>query len=79
MILYPEVQKRAQSEIDSAIGSNPVRLPAWEDRTSLPYIDAVIKETLRWHPGVPLGRKILTTNIGPILIDRPRYPTRNRK
>lgn len=69
MVLYPEVQKRAQAEIDSVIGSNLARLPGWEDRSSLPYIDAVIKETLRWHPVAPLGLRVLTTNIGlPILI-----------
>ncbi|KAF9243525.1 cytochrome P450 [Melanogaster broomeanus] len=55
MIRYPDVQKRAQAEIDSVIGSDLTRLPAWEDRSSLPYIDAVIKETLRWHPVAPLG------------------------
>ncbi|KAG6373342.1 hypothetical protein JVT61DRAFT_6486 [Boletus reticuloceps] len=43
MVLYPEVQKRAQAEIDSVIGSNMSRLPVWEDRSSLAYIDAVIK------------------------------------
>ncbi|KAF8134906.1 cytochrome P450 [Boletus edulis] len=47
MVLYPEVQKRAQAEIDSVIGSNLSRLPVWEDQSSLAYIDAIIiKETL---------------------------------
>ncbi|KAH7888936.1 cytochrome P450 [Phlebopus sp. FC_14] len=55
MILYPDVQAQAQAEIDSVIGENPTRLPDWEDRESLPYVDAVIKETLRWHPAVPLS------------------------
>ena len=69
MVLYPKVQKRAQAEIDSVIGSNLARLPGWEDRSSLPYIDAVIKETLRWHPVAPLGRRVLTMTIGlPMLI-----------
>ncbi|KAF9223646.1 cytochrome P450 [Gyrodon lividus] len=55
MLLNPDVQKCAQAEIDSVIGSDLTRLPVWEDRSSLPYIDAVIKETLRWHPVAPLG------------------------
>jgi len=42
MLLYPEAQKHAQAEIDSMIGSNLARLPGWENRTSLPYIDAAI-------------------------------------
>jgi hypothetical protein len=53
MVLNPEVQERAQAEIDSVIGT--VRLPAFEDRPSLPYIEAVLRETLRWHPAVPLS------------------------
>ncbi|KAI0466898.1 cytochrome P450 [Xylaria cf. heliscus] len=53
MIIYPEVEKRAQEEIDRIIGNT--RLPTMADRESLPYIDAVVKETLRWHPVAPMG------------------------
>lgn len=53
MVLYPEVQKKAQEEIDRVIGSG--RFPSMNDRGSLPYIEAVFKETLRWHPVAPLG------------------------
>ncbi|KAN0091353.1 Cytochrome P450 [Tylopilus felleus] len=55
MVLYPDVQARAQAEIDSVIGEGLPRLPHWEDQSSLPYVDAILKETLRWHPAVPLG------------------------
>ena len=53
MALYPEVQKRAQAEIDAVVGPN--RLPDFQDRPSLPYVNAVIKESLRWHLVLPLG------------------------
>ena len=53
MALYPEVQKKAQAEIDVVIG--PDRLPDFQDRPSLPYINAVVKESMRWHLVVPLG------------------------
>jgi len=53
MALYPEVQAKAQSEIDQVIGTN--RLPCYEDRDSLPYLTALIKEVLRWNPVTPLG------------------------
>ncbi|KAG2127548.1 cytochrome P450 [Suillus bovinus] len=53
MVLYPDVQKRAQAEIDSVVGRD--RLPTFEDRASLRYIDAVVRETFRWQPVVPLG------------------------
>lgn len=54
MVLHPEIQKTAQNEIDSAIGTG--RLPEFSDRGSLPYINAILNESLRWHPVVPLGR-----------------------
>jgi len=53
MTIYPEVQKRAQEEIDRVVGKD--RLPTLEDRESLPYVDAIVKETLRWHPVAPMG------------------------
>jgi hypothetical protein len=53
MVLYPEVQANAQVEIDRVIGAD--RLPEIADRPSLPYVEAVYKETLRWHPVAPLA------------------------
>ncbi|KAF9236689.1 cytochrome P450 [Melanogaster broomeanus] len=53
MVLYPDVQKRAQDEIQAVVGLD--RLPDFSDRPHLPYIEAVLRETLRWHPVVPLG------------------------
>lgn len=53
MTCYPEVQRKAQEELDSVIG--PHRLPEFGDRGSLPYIELIIKELYRWHPIVPIG------------------------
>ena len=53
MALHPETQRRAQEEIDRVIGSE--RLPTINDRAHLPYVNAVIKETMRWRPAVPMG------------------------
>ncbi|KAJ8588732.1 cytochrome P450 [Rhizopogon salebrosus TDB-379] len=55
MVLHPEVQARAQEEIDSVIGKDFKRMPDWSDRASMPYVDAVIRETLRWFPVAPMG------------------------
>ena len=52
MTLYPEVQKRAQAEIDAIIGSD--RLPTLDDWDDLPYVNALCNEVLRWHPIAPL-------------------------
>ncbi|KAI0739563.1 cytochrome P450 98A3 [Daedaleopsis nitida] len=53
MALYPDVQKKAQAELDAVVGSG--RLPEYEDMDSLPYIRALVKELLRWHVVTPLG------------------------
>ena len=53
MILWPDIQKKAQDELDSVIGRD--RLPTFEDRPRLPFVDAVYKETMRWRPVTPLG------------------------
>ncbi|KAF9260418.1 cytochrome P450 [Marasmius fiardii PR-910] len=52
MVVYPEVQARAQRELEEVIGS---RLPEFNDRGNLPYIDAILSETLRWNPVTPLA------------------------
>ena len=53
MANYPEVQAKAQAELDAVIGSD--RLPDFDDRSNLPYINAIISELLRWQPVVPMG------------------------
>ncbi|KIK38430.1 hypothetical protein CY34DRAFT_809316, partial [Suillus luteus UH-Slu-Lm8-n1] len=47
MTLFPDVQKKAQAEIDAVVGTD--RLPAFADRNSLPYIEALVTEILRWN------------------------------
>jgi cytochrome P450 len=54
MVLYPEVQRKAQEEIDRVIGND--RLPTVVDRESLPYVDALSKEVMRWHVVGPMGQ-----------------------
>jgi len=53
MVLYPECQVRAQKEIEAVIGTE--RLPTFDDRNSLPYVEGVLQETLRWNHAVPMG------------------------
>ncbi|GJE86658.1 cytochrome P450 [Phanerochaete sordida] len=48
MVKHPEAQKKAQEEIDRVVGHD--RLPEIEDRDSLPYVNAVLKEIFRWQP-----------------------------
>ena len=55
MCIYPHVQLAAQADLDNVIGSE--RLPCISDRAQLPYIDAIVKEVLRWAPVAPLGKR----------------------
>ena len=53
MIKFPEVQEKAQKEIDSVIKED--RTPLWSDYDRLPYIAMIVKETMRWRPALPLA------------------------
>jgi hypothetical protein len=59
MMMFPDVQKKAQEELDRVIGGG--RLPTSADKGTLPYIDAIVKETHRWHPVLPMGLPHSTT------------------
>ena len=66
MLLYPDVQKKAQDELDSVMGRD--QLPTFEDRPRLPFIDALCKETLRWRPVGPVGEFLPALGIGAALL-----------
>jgi cytochrome P450 len=53
MLVYPDVQLKAQAEIDRVVGRE--RLPDMDDINSLPYVNAVVTECLRWLPVAPMG------------------------
>jgi len=69
MALYPEVQKKAQMEIDAVTGNN--RLPSFSDRDALPYTNAIVKEAMRWQPVTPLGTCTLFIHASLSAADRP--------
>lgn len=53
MLLHPEVQQKAREEIDRVVGEG--RLPNVKDRDNLPYVEAVLRESFRFHPIAPMG------------------------
>ena len=59
MLLHPEVQKKAQKELDDVIGRD--RLPELSDRDSLPYVECVMRETLRYVHVFRIGFQSFTT------------------
>ena len=59
MAMYPEVQSRAQAEVDKVVTGG--RLPQLSDHPNLPYVECVMQEVLRWNPVGPLGMHGLNT------------------
>ena len=51
MVVNPKAMKKAQEELDRVVGKG--ELPGFSHKDSLPYIDALVKEVLRWNPPLP--------------------------
>ena len=52
-LIRPEIQTMAQEELDAV--TRRERLPTFEDRPRLPFVNAICQEVVRWRPVVPLG------------------------
>ncbi|KAF4620344.1 hypothetical protein D9613_001208 [Agrocybe pediades] len=90
MVKFPEVQKKAQAEIDRLLGMK--RLPEPEDRPHLPYLEALYRELMRVAAPLPFVLPRATTeddyydgyyipkgstvlpNVWAMLHDEERYP-----
>ncbi|KIJ51006.1 hypothetical protein M422DRAFT_27100 [Sphaerobolus stellatus SS14] len=59
MAVYPDCMKKAQTELDLVVGNS--RLPEFEDRSALPYLEAALNEVVRWFPVVPTALPHATT------------------
>ncbi|CAI9118944.1 OLC1v1020578C2 [Oldenlandia corymbosa var. corymbosa] len=55
LINNPDIMKKAVQEIDSVVGNH--RLVDESDVANLPYLQAIVKETLRLHPAAPIMRR----------------------
>nr|GAT47942.1 cytochrome P450 [Mycena chlorophos] len=53
MLLHPDVQAKAQTELDRVVGHD--RLPCMADKARLPFLVSVVWEVLRWAPPVPVA------------------------
>ena len=60
MLKNPDIQVKAQRELDSVLGHG--QLPEYCDEESLPYLKAVVKESLRIEPPFPLGIAHMTSS-----------------
>lgn len=68
LLLYPETMKQAQEELDRVVGSD--RLPVFEDEPNLPYLRAMVKETLRFWPITKTGAPPHATTEGTCSVSR---------
>ena len=59
MVLHPEVQAKAQAEMDLVLGRG--NLPTFADQESLPYLAAVMNEVFRWQVVAPFGVPHMST------------------
>ncbi|KAI0791938.1 cytochrome P450 [Abortiporus biennis] len=53
MIAHPDVQRKAQEELDRVVGRS--RTPTRADLDHLPYFTAVVRELLRYRSPAPIG------------------------
>ncbi|KLO07653.1 cytochrome P450 [Schizopora paradoxa] len=53
VLQFPDTLRRAQEEIDRVVGID--RLPTFEDKENLPYINAMCTEVMRWEVVAPLA------------------------
>jgi cytochrome P450 len=53
MMSHPHIQIKAQHELDTILP--PGVLPTLQDMENLPYVTALVRETLRWKPITPFG------------------------
>lgn len=61
MAKFPSSQRQAQAELSQVVGDE--RLPNWTDQDNLPYVRALIQETLRWASVAPLGNVIMCRHL----------------
>ena len=72
----PDIQAKAQAEIDSV--TSGIRLPDFTDRDggALPYVEAMLTEAMRWIPVAPLGTNKTWLDSKAALMASPGVPHR---
>ncbi|KAI3750207.1 hypothetical protein L2E82_20836 [Cichorium intybus] len=58
LINHPNIMKKVVEEIDQVVGKE--RLLQESDIPNLPYLQAIVKESLRLHPSAPLIQRLST-------------------
>lgn len=66
MLLHPDVQRKAQAEINAVVGME--RLPTVSDKAELPYIRSIVTEVIRWNPALPFGNSFPPLHVSGIKV-----------
>lgn len=61
LINHPHILKKLREEIDNVVGKD--RVVEESDIPNLPYLHAVVKETLRLHPAAPLATRVSSKDV----------------
>ena len=63
---HPRVLKRLQEELNVGVTQTPI---SWKVASKLPYLDAVIQEVIRFHPGISFALERVVPPGGLVLPD----------
>lgn len=77
LLTHPEALAEAKKEISKVVGLD--RSPNFADQAKLPYLGAIVEETLRWRPVAPLSapRYVILPRSQGLLSERDIILTRN--
>jgi cytochrome P450 len=64
LFLFPEVSKKVYEEVVTV--TEGARMPRIEDRSQLPFTEAVWKEVWRWNTFSPSVRIMTTVSFNPL-------------
>lgn len=56
MLCFPKAQRKCQEELDAVVGRS--KTPTLNDKESLPYMRATVRELLRWRAIAPIGKGV---------------------
>ena len=60
-VLHPEVVRKAHAQLDAVVGRD--RFPTFNDQAQLTYIEAIVRELMRWRPVGPVGLPRSSTQV----------------
>ena len=69
MAQNPAIQKKAQAVVDEAVKAEG-GLPDFAHYQKLPYVEAIVREVLRWKPVAPVGEPTSPASVSRRVVDK---------